>query len=473
MLFPTIEYALFFLIVAAAAWALHARLFAHKLVLLVASLVFYGFWDLRFVPLLLGISLLSFLVARLIQREERRPVLCKIALISGVTISLGALAFFKYLAFLSGLVAEVLHLVGITWLPKLSGVALPMGISFFVFHAISLMVDAYLDKIPVRIRLVDSLLYVSFFPQLVAGPILRASSFLPELQRARDPRSIDVSRALTLIASGLFKKVLIASSLASSLVDPVFEVPAGRSGLEVLLALYGYSAQIYCDFSGYTDLALGSALLLGYELPPNVDAPYSAGNPSDFWRRWHMSLSSWLRDYVFFPLSFSRFGEGRWRSNVMITMLLAGLWHGPAFHFVLWGALHGAAQILHRSFSVTRAAARLARHPAWGVVATVLTFHFVTFCAVFFRAPSVGRSLEVFRALLAPWVLGPWLKASLVAGILLAVVGPGLGRGLRASLRQWTARLPIPVQGALFGLAVVAIDALGPRGIAPFIYFRF
>ncbi|MGC4115774.1 MAG: MBOAT family protein [Myxococcales bacterium] len=475
MLFPTPEYALFFLVVFAAAWATRRDLFTHKTLLLGASYFFYGFWDWRFLPLLIGISLVAAVVGRRLQVEDR-PGVRKAFLAGGVSLALSALAVFKYLGFASAAVVQLLDLLGLRHTPvSLPEVALPVGVSFFVFHGISLMVDAWRGKIPVRITYLDSLLYVAFFPQLVAGPILRASSFLPQLSTLPDPSTIDAARALELILVGLAKKVLVASYLATKLVDPVFASPAEHSGLEALLGVYAYAGQIYCDFSGYTDMAIGSALLLGYRFPGNFDSPYHATSPQEFWHRWHISLSSWLRDYLFIPLGGSRLGPNRTLVNLALTMILGGLWHGAAWTFVLWGVFHGAGLIVHRLWSQLQAPAvvQLRQSAIWPWVARVLTFHFVCLGWILFRAPTLEATGEVLSAIASPWSSGPWLNALILLTIGAAVLGTWLPDSWRTAARTRFARMPVTAQGALFALLVLVIEAAGPTGIAPFIYFQF
>src|SRR5207342_3805429 len=224
---------------------------------------------------------------------------------------------------------------------SLKTIVLPVGISFFTFMAISYVVDAYRgDFQPTTLE--KFAVYLSFFPHLVAGPIVRPGELIPQLEKPRDPRRVDTSRAFYLIATGLFKKVVIANYLASSIVDEVFAAPGQHSSLEILIAIYAYAVQIYADFSGYTDIAIGIALLLGFSFPQNFDSPYTAVSIQDFWRRWHMTLSRWLRDYVYIPLGGNRKGEPRTYLNLMATMLIGGLWHGAAWSFVIWGGLQGS-----------------------------------------------------------------------------------------------------------------------------------
>ena len=474
MLFPTAEYGIFFVFVFAVAWGLRRHLRAHKTLLLLASYGFYAFWNWRFLPLLIGISLLAAAVGRTLQTAED-PRARRALLALGVVLAIVTLIAFKYVGFLASAVVNLLEVMrlhpGAVELPE---IALPVGISFFVFHAISLIVDAYRGRIPVRVTVLDALLYVAFFPQLIAGPILRAQAFLPQLSKSPDPEAIDAARALELIATGLAKKVLIANFIAGRLVDPVFESIGTHSGLEALLAIYGYAAQIYCDFSGYSDIAIGSALLLGYRMPDNFDAPYLAANPQEFWRRWHISLSSWLRDYLFIPLGGSRGSTGRTAANLAITMLLGGLWHGAAWTFLLWGAFHAAGLITHRLWaeSETTLARRIRATAGWERIARVLTFHFVCIGWIFFRAPSMEAVLEFFKA------LGRWNNVPSISAALLLALGIGLfsqrfPQMRRAELRQRFSRLPLMLQGLAFAAVVLLIEALAPQGIPPFIYFQF
>ncbi len=475
MLFPTAEYGLFFLGVFAASWSLRGWLRAHHGFLLAVSYAFYAFGDWRSLPLLVGLSLFAALIARSLQRLTQ-PSLRKALAAGGIAVALATLTLFKYLGLLVAFALSTFQSIGVA--PpaiRLPEMGLPVGISFFVFHAISLMVDAYRHRIAVQVRLLDALLYMAFFPQLVAGPILRASNFLPQLATAPDDQRIEASRAIGLILWGLVKKVLIASFLATHVVDPVFESPSLHGGLEAVLAMYGYAGQIFCDFSGYTDIAIGSALLLGYQFPENFRAPGLASSPQDFWRRWHLSLSTWLRDYLFISLGGSRRGTARTLVNLAVTMVLGGLWHGAAWTFVLWGALHGAGLIAHRVWAASTSSTlqRLRASGPWRIISVVATFHFVCFGWVLFRSTSASAAVELFEAMVQPWVFGPWLSPALIiaiiAGVISQMVPPGRLRGVQVVFQ----RLPLSAQGVLLALAILGLEALAPRGIAPFIYFRF
>ena len=271
-------------------------------------------------------------------------------------------------------------------------ILLPVGISFYTFMGISYIVDVYRRQLEPAGWL-DTFLYLSFFPHLVAGPIVRGAELFPQFAKRRDPKHVDFSRAAYLIFAGLFKKVVLSSYLATTIVDPVFGDPGAHSSSEILVAVYGYAVQIYADFSGYTDIAIGIALLLGFEFPQNFDRPYTARSLQDFWRRWHMTLSRWLRDYLYIPLGGSRRGKLRTYLNIFITMLLGGLWHGAAWNFVVWGGIQGAGQVIGHARRDRRAERGLPEPedtPRRRAVERFVTFHIVCLGWIFFRAGSIG-----------------------------------------------------------------------------------
>jgi alginate O-acetyltransferase complex protein AlgI len=478
MLFPTVQFALFFLAALTAAWFLYRWVKVHKVFLLVASYVFYGFWNWHFIPLLIAISVLSALVAQRIQRCAS-PTHRKTWMVLGVSLCLSTLMYYKYtgffLATVLNLSPHLLHRVLETSaLLNVTTPMLPLGISFFVFHAISLMADVYRDKLKQPVRMLDALLYVAFFPQLIAGPILKASSFMPQLERQRNPRTLRVNRAMMLIVAGLFKKIVISNLLATRLVEPVFAAPQTFSGPDIALAVYGYAVQIYCDFSGYTSIAIGCALLLGYRFPRNFNAPYTASSPQDFWRRWHISLSSWLRNYLYVPLGGSRGGPVRTCINLMITMLLGGLWHGAGWTFIIWGAVHGFYLIAHRVWSRIewQPILRLRQTQTWLWISRLLLFHAVCFGWIFFRSPTFGVASTLLLRLGAH---GPLTLATtpvvlmLIAGLAAQFRPQRWITSIEAELGRW----PAIVRGAALAVAIFAIEVLGPTGVAPFIYFQF
>ena len=366
MLFPTVDFAIFFVLVFTGHWLLNHLSATWKWFMIGASYVFYAWWDWRFVLLLVGISVLAQLGAIAVARTrspQARLVVNGIA----VTLLLLPLAFFKYYGFLAVNVTNSLASLGVDPSIPLIQVVLPVGISFFTFMAIAYVVDVYRGDFEVA-SWTDTFLYLSFFPHLVAGPIVRPNELIPQLQERRDERHVDVAGAAWLILGGLFKKVVVSSYLAAQIVDPVFGDPARRSAPDALFGILGYAIVIYADFSGYTDIAIGVAKLLGFQFPRNFDRPYAARSIQDFWRRWHMTLSRWLRDYLYIPLGGNRRGERRTYLNVLLTMTLGGLWHGAAWTFVLWGAYHGGLLAAHqwraRRRRTGRAGGTARRHPA-------------------------------------------------------------------------------------------------------------
>ncbi|MGC2620508.1 MAG: MBOAT family protein [Acidobacteriaceae bacterium] len=462
MLFPTVQFAIFFLAVLLSAWSLYRFPAAHKGFLLAASYLFYGFWDWSYVPLLFGISLFSGLIAQRIQASPTQRQR-KSWLAAGVTLCLATLGYYKYTSFFFTTILAAWGHLGRTPRVHIPSPLLPLGVSFFVFHAISLMMDAFRHKLKEKVHLGDALLYVAFFPQLIAGPILRASSFLPQLRAQRNPEAIRVNRALLLVAAGLFKKVAVSNLLATRLVEPVFASPQSYGRGDALLAIYGYAAQIYCDFSGYTDMAIGCAMLLGYRFPRNFNAPYTATDPQDFWRRWHISLSTWLRDYLYIPLGGSRGTAARTCVNLMITMLLGGLWHGAAWTFVVWGALHGIYLVVHRAWSAIlwEPVVRLRQTREWKWVSRILLFHAVCLGWVFFRAPSFAIAFAMLHRLRIPGAATlatvPVVLA-LIAGLAAQYQPLRWRMGVEREMGRW----PAMARGAAFAGAIFATELLGP-----------
>ena len=471
MLFPTTDFALFFCLVFVGHWVLNHRPVAWKLFMIGASYVFYSWWDWRFVVLLAGVSILAqvgaLVVAAQSDQDRRR-----VATVAAVVLLFAPLAYFKYYGFFSVNLTNAFQGLGLHIGLPLTDVVLPVGVSFFTFMAVSYVVDVARGNAPVASAL-DAFLYLSFFPHLVAGPIVRPNELIPQLDVRRDQRHVDVTGAAWLIFGGLFKKVVISSYLADTIVNPVFADPARHSALEAFFAITGYAVVIYSDFSGYTDIAIGVAKLLGFEFPRNFDRPYSARTLQDFWRRWHMTLSRWLRDYVYIPLGGNQRGPRRTAINIMLTMVLGGLWHGAGWTFVFWGALHGAGLVVGRW--------RRARRPdvlpaaaavVWGQRTS--TFAFVCLGWVFFRADSLGTAFGLLGRLVAGWTTPTLLVSPLLIGATALSLGmqfspPEIG----AKIRDRVGTLqPVPM-GLLFSGVLFVITTLGPQGVAPFIYFRF
>ncbi len=509
MLFPTITFALFFLLVFVGNWLLMPRQRVWKPFMLLASLLFYGWWDWRFVLLLALSAVANQFFALWIASMPQPGSGRRWALAAAVVANLGVLGVFKYYGFFVTSVVDFLSTFGLNADLPLLRILLPIGISFLTFRVLSYVIDVYRGTLRPA-SLLDFSVYVAFFPYLAAGPIARASEFLPQLKVPRDPRNVDTARAFFLIFGGLAKKMLIADYLATHIVNGVFTTPGQYSSLEVLVGIIGYSVQIYCDFSAYADIAIGISLLLGFELPDNFNAPYTAASVQDFWRRWHMTLSRWLRDYLYIPLGGSRGGPRRTYLNLMITMVLGGLWHGAGWTFVFWGFLHGAALVIEharvdrrkdRALVVQRQRRELAvalegpgeaapppegpgaagssveydRRPWHGAVwPRIGVFAFVTFAWIFFRSDTFAAAMSVIARLFQGWGT---VGAAVTPGVFLAIaVGIGVQYVPRSVWQRGEAGLSVlnpALQGVLLAVGFMFLDVLGPTGPAAFLYFKF
>jgi len=478
VLFPTIDFAIFFGIVFVLNWLLAPHATRWKIFAVAASYVFYAWYDWRFVFLLAISTLVSAGAGRLIHGARSARVRTR-ALALALAADLGLLGFFKYADFFAASVDNALHRIGVGGTPVgLLNITVPVAISFFTFMAMSYVIDIYrhdLEPSP----FLDVAVYLSFFPHLLSGPIVRGSELLPQIARSRqrDPRAIDFPMATFLIFGGLFKKVVISSYVSTAIVQPVFDAPRVHSAPEILLAAYGYAVQIYCDFSGYTDIAIGCALLLGFQFPQNFDAPYTARSMQDFWRRWHMTLSFWLRDYLYIPLGGSRGPKRTVYRNLMITMVLGGLWHGAAWTFVIWGALHAVAQGVghwRRSRRIARGLPPQRDGPAAIWIQRIVTFHVVCLGWIFFDSATLNGALTMVSRLVTAWSgPDPLVRAPVVAAIALSL-------GLQYVPKAWIARSRVAfgqmsaiAQGLSVAAALLLITTLGPPGVAPFIYYKF
>ncbi len=479
MLFPTITFAVFFLLVYVANWLLMPRFRLWKWFIIAVSYVFYGWWDWRFVLLLVAATFVNQALGVRIARARTLRGGARAAkawLVLSVLANLAALAYFKYVDFFAVNLDHLLSSIGLGAPLPLLRVLLPVGISFLVFRVLTYTIDIYRGKLAPA-STIDFGVYVAFFPYLLAGPIARARDFLPQLNSPRDPRGVDAGRAFTLILGGLAKKLLIADYLSTHIVNGVFASPQSFSSWETLWGILAYSVQIYCDFSAYSDIAIGIALLLGFDLPENFNAPYTARTIQDFWRRWHITLSSWLRDYLYIPLGGSRKGRGRTYLNLVATFLLAGLWHGAGWTFVFWGGMHGVGLALERARADTRRARGLPEPGATAgarALQRLAVFAFVSVAWVFFRADSMSAAFAVLWRLVAG--LGSIGSAVTWRVVGLVVLGIGIQyvpRGLIERLEGGMARLGWAGQGAVLALALFLIDTLGPQGTAEFLYFKF
>jgi len=472
LLFNSFEFPVFLGVVLLVYYSLPHR--AQNRWLLIASYVFYGWWDWRFLSLILVSTLVDFFCSRGIAASsdrKRRLLLLRTSLVT----NLGILGFFKYFDFFSESAVELLDLLGLHASAPILSLILPIGISFYTFQTLAYTIDVWRGEIRPTRNLLDFALYVAFFPQLVAGPIERARQLLPQIETARRVTRDDLSAALQLLLLGFFKKLVIADAFAPY-VDLAFAGPEKLSAAATLLAIYLFAFQIYADFSGYTDIARGTARLLGFRLSVNFRQPYLSANISEFWRRWHISLSSWLRDYLYIPLGGSRHGPARTYRNLFLTMLLGGLWHGAAWNFVAWGGLHGIALAIHR-MTTGRTVSSDARSRPPGVVHRALgilfTFHLVCLLWVPFRAASLQEALALLAGLGGDWTLPvlPWLIPSAIA--ILGVFA------LDIACWRKDRELPIPdtwppvARGAVYALLIVAFSFIGTPNVRPFIYFQF
>jgi len=475
VLFPTATFAVFFAVVLPLSWLLMPRQHAWRPFMLLASYFFYGWWDWRFCFLLAGSTIGNQLFALGIARQPpggRRKALLGLA----VAFNLGLLGYFKYAGFFLSSAENLLSDLGIDAAFGVVSVTLPVGISFFTFCALSYVIDIY-RGVTRPTTLPKFAVFLSFFPHLVAGPIVRASELVPQLDSPRDARRIDVGRAFLLIGTGLFLKVVIDNFLADRIVDDVFGTPDRYSSFEVLVGIYGYSVQIFADFCGYTNMAIGLALLLGFRFPQNFDNPYTALSIRDFWRRWHMTLSRWLRDYLYIPLGGNRKGPVRTYVNLMAVMLIGGLWHGAAWTFVVWGGMHGAMLCAEHWWAERRARLGLPppRDDLWARVAKrFIVFNLVCVAWVFFRADSFANAADVLGRLWGHWGEGAALVTpAVILAIAVGIGGQYLPKGVGQSLMAGFSRWHPVAQGAALALALVIINSMGPQGVAPFIYFRF
>ncbi len=464
MLFPTVQFGIFFTVVLAASWWLMPRPRLWKPFIIAASYVFYAAASPRFCLLLAGVTLVNQLAAQLIHKATS-PRARRGVMVAAVAVDLASLGVFKYYSFFAQQIDHALSGVGLGLPMPLLTIALPVGISFFTFQAISYTVDVYRGLVEPA-SLLDFAVYLSFFPHLVAGPIVRAREFLPQLARPRDPNHVAVAEGIGLVSLGLVKKVLIADFLARSIVDPVFAVPQAYAAPDAWMAAYAYAAQIYCDFSGYTDIAIGLALLLGFVFPQNFDRPYRALGFRDFWRRWHMTLSRFLRDFLYIPLGGSRGGRLKTARNLMITMILGGLWHGAAWTFVLWGAFHGAGLVTEHALG-----RRVERVPAW--LRWLVTFNLVVFGWIIFRSQSFALLGAFLSRLFVPGPATLW-TVPVVAAVIGVVGVQLLPAGRIKVLQPRLERLSPLLLGAGMAALIAFVGATVPsQGVAPFIYFRF
>ena len=492
MLFNSPLYGVFLVATFVVFWFIRRSRLARILFLITASygFYFYGTYDaatreqtplhpLAWGLLCLGIifvgSSLDYWIGRALGKIQR-PAARRALLLVSIFYYVGVLAIFKYFNFCVDSVASLAHALGQDVSVPHLRLALPFGISFFTFETMSYTIDVYRREIEPADRYLDYLLFVCFFPHLVAGPIVRPRQMLPQLREVPKADPEMQARGLWLIATGLAKKIVIGDYLAVNMVNRVFDNPERFSALEVLVAVYAYAIELYSDFSGYTDVALGSSLLFGYRLPQNFNAPYTAYNLQEFWHRWHMSLSTWLRDYLYIPLGGSKKGPWRTYVNLMLTMLIGGLWHGASWNFVIWGALHGVALAGTRMWQRARGA--LEPHGFARAALVLLTFNFVCFAWIFFRTGSY-KTHQLEHAMVVLKQLGTFsfgtanLPAKVVLILTVGLMLHFMPRAWMEWIRERFVRTPAVVQGIVLAAAACAIHLAAGAKAEPFVYGQF
>lgn len=451
------------------------------------SLYFYYKSSGVYASLIVLTATVDFILGRAIHLtdEKRRK---KLYLTLSVIFNLGLLGYFKYTNFLWEVFGPLIHWVGGLFglvegefIPTHFDIILPVGISFFVFQSMSYVIDIYRGHLKPVSRWIDYLFYISFFPQIVAGPIVRAKDFLPQMGREPKVTRSEFGEGLYLIMVGLLKKAVISDYISLNFVDRVFDAPALYSGFENLMAVYGYAVQIYCDFSGYSDIAIGIALWLGFRFNINFDSPYQSATITEFWRRWHISLSSWLRDYLYISLGGNRKGRARTYLNNIITMFLGGLWHGANWRFIIWGLLHGVMLALHKFLmelfpKLRRSGSEMKPH--WRFLGILFTFHFVSLAWIFFRMEDLSNvwvmlemiALEFHPEVILQFFAGYKMVSAL---IVIGLVTHFLPRRFKLQLQEGVIKAPFLIQALLLAIVIVLVLQFRSSGVQPFIYFQF
>lgn len=433
------------------------------------SVYFYYKSSGMYFLILIASVFIDYHLARWIEEAETRSEKKRLLVLSLIA-NLGMLAYFKYTNYF----ADVWNtMTGASVGPF--DIFLPVGISFFTFQSLSYTIDVYRGELKALNSISDYAFFVTFFPQMVAGPIVRAADFLPQIPFTPVVTRAQFGRGVFLFCCGLFKKGVISDYISANFVDRVFDAPLQYTGLENLMSIYGYALQIYCDFSGYSDMAIGLGLLLGFTFPINFNAPYQSRSVTEFWRRWHISLSTWLRDYLYVPLGGNRKGKLRTYINLMLTMLLGGLWHGAATRFIVWGGLHGLALAVERYwkslFPVTPGPARQVTGALW-------TFHFVCLCWIFFRAQDLQTASDMLTQIF--FNFQPQIFAEFLAGYSGVVFWMALGYLLHLlplrseeKVQDFVTRMPLVAQALLLTFFIAFVMQVKSAQVQPFIYFQF
>ncbi len=440
-----------------------------KLYVILFSLFFYYKSSGIYFILLIASTVIDYSLANFIYNANSQWKK-KAWLIFSLVLNLGLLGYFKYTNFLYEIFC---NLSNHPFDPF--SIFLPVGVSFFTFQSLSYTIEIYRGDLKPVDRIIDYAFFVSFFPQLVAGPIVRAKDFLPQVNQPTLVTKEMFGQAVFLIVAGLFKKVIISDYISTNFVDRIFDNPTLYTGLENLFGVYGYAMQIYCDFSGYSDMAIGIALLFGYKLTLNFDSPYQSSSITEFWRRWHISLSTWLRDYLYISLGGNRKGRARTYFNQFMTMLLGGLWHGAAFRFILWGALHGAALGIDKFI---KEFFKIPDNRFFKIAGVLLTFHFVCFCWIFFRADDMhaaGSMISQIAFHFTPSVFFDFITGyrNILLVLLMGYTLHFIPKNIELKAQNIITQMPLAAKVAVMVGMVVILIQVKSSSIQPFIYFQF
>ena len=447
---------------------------ARMIFVILFSLYFYYKWSGIYILCLLLVTMSDFFLGRLIGKSTNQKTR-KLYVATSAVINIGLLCYFKYTTLIVSTINKFLEAPLELW-----DIALPAGISFFTFRSLSYIIDIYRNKMQPTDSLLDYLFFLSFFPPLVAGPVVRASEMLPQIRRRPEISGSMFAEGLFLIMCGLFKKVVISDYISINFVDRIFDAPALYTGLENLLGIYGYTLQIYCDFSGYSDMAIGIALLIGFRFPDNFDSPYKSGSITEFWRRWHISLSSWLRDYLYISLGGNRVPKWRNYFNLFITMVIGGLWHGASWLFVLWGAWHGLMLVLHKMYRRIFPQKEHGKFVSQAIHVgnVLLTFNIVAIGWVFFRADSLTvvkeMGIQIFTSfhpeVFTQFINGyPFVTLAIAVGYMLHYTPHEMALALRGTLEK----TPLVGKAIIFALFIYLVMQVRSSEIVPFIYLQF
>ena len=470
MLFNSFVFWIFFVAIISVYWRLNHR--HQNLLLLVSSYVFYGYWDWRFLSLIVASTLVDFAVAQKVESNVNRSAKRRWLLLSVFT-NLGLLGFFKYFGFFVEQFALLVEAMGLNASISTLNIILPVGISFYTFQTLSYTIDVYRGVTKPTRNLLDFGVYVSFFPQLVAGPIERSKDLMPQILKQRKLEKGAFSEGLYHVLFGMFKKIVIADNMAP-IVDRVFSTPTAElASTEILFGIYAFAIQIYCDFSGYSSIAQGIAKWLGINLSWNFKMPYFSRSPSEFWQRWHITLSSWLRDYLYISLGGNRVGTAKTFRNLVLTMGLGGLWHGAAWTFVMWGLIHGAILVAYQAAENAGLAIKQAKGIG-RILGTVIFFHLVCITWIYFRADSLGQANDMILALASSYDITDFSRY--ILGMLAFFCLPMLlleQRIERSGNMLYVLGLRWPIRAAVYSYFVFMLLVFPPMTPQVFVYFQF